>query len=101
MTEIEEETEIGTRTRKKTETKKGTGIGTGTRIGIATIGITVKEENTEIALMIMIATEAVILKGEETVTEMVTAGIDLAPAPLQRVMIADLDLAHALDLASA
>uniref|UniRef100_A0A0E0RC17 Splicing factor U2af large subunit n=1 Tax=Oryza rufipogon TaxID=4529 RepID=A0A0E0RC17_ORYRU len=93
VTEIEEETEIGTRTRKKTETKKGTGIGTGTRIGIATIGITVKEENTEIALMIMIATEAVILKGEETMNGMGVAGIGLAHALVLGAGIADLGLA--------
>uniref|UniRef100_A0A0E0J476 Splicing factor U2af large subunit n=1 Tax=Oryza nivara TaxID=4536 RepID=A0A0E0J476_ORYNI len=93
VTEIEEETEIGTRTRRKTETKTGIGIGTGTRIGIATIGITVKEENTEIALMIMIATKAVILKGEETMNGMGVAGIGLAHALVLGAGITDLGLA--------
>uniref|UniRef100_A0A0A9EDA7 Splicing factor U2AF 65 kDa subunit n=1 Tax=Arundo donax TaxID=35708 RepID=A0A0A9EDA7_ARUDO len=84
-------------------TMTGVTVVTRTEMVIATTGSAeneVRKGNTVIVLMIVIATVtgAVILKGEETVTEMVTVGIVLAPGPLRRVVAvtADLGLVSAL-----
>jgi hypothetical protein len=60
---IEAEIEKMTRTGITTGTVKEIVEEKGTRRGIATVGIPVKERNTEIVLMITIITEAGILKG--------------------------------------
>jgi len=95
-TKIEKRTRTGIVAGTVTETEGETGIGIGTRIeteteieigiGIAKVGITVKEGNRETVRMI---TEAVILKGEEIVIEMGTAGIVLAHGLVQRAEIGD------------
>uniref|UniRef100_A0A453HTT5 Splicing factor U2af large subunit n=1 Tax=Aegilops tauschii subsp. strangulata TaxID=200361 RepID=A0A453HTT5_AEGTS len=60
---------------------------------IVTKGITVTKGSTETVLMIMIVTEAVILKGEGTAREMDIAGIALVHGLVQGAgMITDLDL---------
>jgi len=97
------------------EKRRGTGIRivkevTGTESVIATTGTVVsaaREGNTVIVLMIVTVTVtvmietvtgAMILRGEEIVTEMAIVGIVPAPPRVVTVTVtADLDLAHALD----
>lgn len=88
------------------EIEKGAGIRTGRGTGVigtgnttATIGSTVKEvkKGSTVAIlmtMIVIAAVTMMLK-EETVTEMVIAGIALAP--VLRVVNVDPDLVRVLD----
>jgi len=97
------------------EKRRGTGIRivkevTGTESVIGTTGTVVsaaREGNTVIVLMIVTVTVtvmietvtgAMILRGEEIVTEMAIVGIVPAPPRVVTVTVtADLDLAHALD----
>jgi hypothetical protein len=90
--EIEKKTGTGIIAGTMTEIVEETGIATGTRRGIATVGIPVKERNTETVLMIVIIKEAGILIGEETVREMGIGGIVLAHDLVQGADIADLGL---------